>query len=30
MKIRPLAKSDLTKFFYKVEVDLKSDLSDLH
>jgi bifunctional DNA-binding transcriptional regulator/antitoxin component of YhaV-PrlF toxin-antitoxin module len=30
VEIRPFARSDLTKFFDKVEVDLKSDLSDWH
>lgn len=30
IEIRPFAKSDLTKFFDKVEVDLKSNLSDWH
>ena len=30
VEIRPFIKSDLTKFFDKVEVDLKSDLSDWH
>ena len=30
VEIRPFTKSDLTKFFDKVEVDLKSDLSDWH
>jgi hypothetical protein len=30
VKIRPFAKTDLTKYFDKVEVDLKSDLSDWH
>jgi len=30
VEIRPFAKSDLTKYFDKVEVDLKSDLSDWH
>ena len=30
VEIRPLEKTDLTKFFDKVEVDLKSDLSDWH
>ena len=28
VEIRPFTKSDLTKYFDKVEVDLKSDLSD--
>ena len=28
VEIRPFDKSDLTKYFDKVEVDLKSDLSD--
>ena len=28
VQIRPVAKCDLTKYFDKVEVDLKSDLSD--
>jgi len=30
VEIRPFTKSDLTKFFDKVEVELKSDLSDWH
>jgi bifunctional DNA-binding transcriptional regulator/antitoxin component of YhaV-PrlF toxin-antitoxin module len=30
VEIRPFDKSDLTKYFDKVEVDLKSDLSDWH
>jgi bifunctional DNA-binding transcriptional regulator/antitoxin component of YhaV-PrlF toxin-antitoxin module len=30
VEIRPFKKSDLTKYFDKVEVDLKSDLSDWH
>ena len=30
VEIRPFTKSDLTKYFDKVEVDLKSDLSDWH
>ena len=30
VEIRPFVESDLTKFFDKVEVDLKSDLSDWH
>ncbi len=30
VEIRPFAKSDLTKYFDKVEVDVKSDLSDWH
>ncbi len=30
VEIRPFAKSDLTKHFDKVEVDLKADLSDWH
>ena len=30
VQIRPVAKCDLTKYFDKVEVDLKSDLSDWH
>ena len=30
VEIRPFAKSDLTKYFDKVEVDLKADLSDWH
>ena len=30
VEIRPFTKSDLTKFFDKVEVDLKADLSDWH
>ena len=30
VEIRPFEKSDLTKYFDKVEVDLKSDLSDWH
>ena len=30
VEIRPFAKSDLTKYFDKVEVDLKSNLSDWH
>jgi len=30
IKISPNEKIDLTKFFDKVEVDLKSDLSDWH
>ena len=30
VEIRPYAKSDLTKYFDKVEVDLKANLSDWH
>lgn len=30
VEIRPFTKSDLTKYFDKVEVDLKSDLADWH
>ena len=30
VEIRPFNKSDLTKYFDKVEMDLKSDLSDWH
>ena len=30
VEIRPFTKSDLTKFFDKVEVDVKADLSDWH
>ena len=30
VEIRPFDKSDLTKYFDKLEVDLKSDLSDWH
>ena len=30
VEIRPFDKSDLTKYFDKVEIDLKSDLSDWH
>lgn len=30
VEIRPFKKCDLTKYFDKVEVDLKSDLSDWH
>lgn len=30
VEIRPFTKSDLTKYFDKVEVDLKADLSDWH
>jgi len=30
VEIRPFTKFDLTKHFDKVEVDLKSDLSDWH
>ena len=30
VEIRPFVKSDLTKYFDKVEMDLKSDLSDWH
>jgi bifunctional DNA-binding transcriptional regulator/antitoxin component of YhaV-PrlF toxin-antitoxin module len=30
VEIRPFEKSDLTKYFGKVEVDLKSDISDWH
>ena len=30
VEIRPLLKSDLTKYFDKVEVDLKANLSDWH
>jgi bifunctional DNA-binding transcriptional regulator/antitoxin component of YhaV-PrlF toxin-antitoxin module len=30
IEIRPFAKSSLTKYFDKVEVDLKADLSDWH
>jgi len=30
VEIRPFTKFDLTKYFDKVEVDLKSDLSDWH
>ncbi len=30
VEIRPFAKSDLTKYFDKVEVDIKSNLSDWH
>ena len=30
VEIRPFTKSDLTKYFDKVEVELKSDLSDWH
>jgi len=30
IEIRPYTKFDLTKYFDKVEVDLKSDLSDWH
>jgi bifunctional DNA-binding transcriptional regulator/antitoxin component of YhaV-PrlF toxin-antitoxin module len=30
VEIRPFKKSDLTKYFDKVEVDLKSDFSDWH
>ena len=30
IEIRPFTKSDLTKYFDKVEMDLKSDLSDWH
>ena len=30
VEIRPFKKSDLTKYFDKVEANLKSDLSDWH
>jgi len=30
VEIRPFAKSDLTKYFDKVEIDVKSDFSDWH
>ena len=30
VEIKPFTKSDLTKHFDKVQVDLKSDLSDWH
>ncbi len=30
VEIRPYAKTDLTKYFDKVEVDLKANLSDWH
>ena len=30
VEIRPLTKSDLTKYFDKVEIDLKANLSDWH
>jgi bifunctional DNA-binding transcriptional regulator/antitoxin component of YhaV-PrlF toxin-antitoxin module len=30
IEIRPFTKPDLTKYFDKVEVNLKSDLSDWH
>ena len=30
VEIRPFAKSDLTKYFDKVEVDLRADLEDWH
>jgi len=30
VEIRPFAGADLTKYFDRVEVDLKSDLSDWH
>lgn len=30
VEVRPFTKPDLTKYFDKVEVDLKSDLSDWH
>jgi len=30
VEIRPFEKCDLTKYFDKVKVDLKSDLSDWH
>lgn len=30
VEIRPFAKCDLTKYFDKVEVDLKADLDDWH
>jgi bifunctional DNA-binding transcriptional regulator/antitoxin component of YhaV-PrlF toxin-antitoxin module len=30
VEIRPFSKSDLTKYFDKVQVDLKSDLSEWH
>jgi bifunctional DNA-binding transcriptional regulator/antitoxin component of YhaV-PrlF toxin-antitoxin module len=30
VEIRPFMKPDLTSFFDKVEIDLKSDLSDWH
>lgn len=30
VEIRPFTKSDLTKYFDKVEVDLKANLSDWH
>jgi bifunctional DNA-binding transcriptional regulator/antitoxin component of YhaV-PrlF toxin-antitoxin module len=30
VEIRPFSKPDLTKYFDKVDVDLKSDLSDWH
>jgi len=30
VEIRPFTKTDLTKYFDKVQVDLKSDLSDWH
>jgi len=30
IEIRPYTRFDLTKYFDKVEVDLKSDLSDWH
>ena len=30
IEIRPFTKADLTKYFDKVEVDLKADLSDWH
>ena len=30
VEIRPFKKSDLTKYFDKVEADMKSDLSDWH
>lgn len=30
VEVRPFTKPDLTKYFDRVEVDLKSDLSDWH
>ncbi|MFB3889068.1 MAG: AbrB/MazE/SpoVT family DNA-binding domain-containing protein [Candidatus Bathyarchaeia archaeon] len=30
VEIRPFDKSDLTKYFNRIELDLKSDLSDWH
>ncbi len=30
IEIRPFEKTDLTKFFDSIEVDVKSDLSDWH